>query len=162
MRYRISEIECVGGVCGSRFQLALSLLDAIIMSGVNGVIAMHRYWNHVCRAQAVSDLAGVSRVISKCMHDNPQLALGGLANADLARNREFSGGPGGAANLVTAKGNGNSPSDKKCRPVKSDFDFYGVGIGGPGKVPYTSKENRGDVIRAREGKYVGLASAFHR
>lgn len=147
-------------MCVSGFQLALSLLETIIMIGVNGAIAMPRYWNLVCRAQAVSEMAGVSIAISKCMHDNPPVALTGLAKANFAGNPHFSGRPDGAANLLTAKGNGSSPKDKKGNPVRSDFDFYGVGIDGPGKVPFTSKESREDVNGAREGTYIGLASAF--
>lgn len=63
-------------------------------------------------------------------------------------------------NLQLKKGNGDARKDKKLNPLNSDFDLYSLGKDGVSKSQLTNKDSRDDVVRARDGKFVGLASEF--
>lgn len=45
-------------------------------------------------------------------------------------------------------------------PVNSDYDLYSMGPDGRSKAPFTAKDSRDDIVRANDGKYVGLASEY--
>ncbi len=63
-------------------------------------------------------------------------------------------------NIMTAKGKGNLRKDKALNPINSDFDLYSMGKDGDSKLPLTPKVSHDDIIRARDGKFIGLASDF--
>lgn len=62
------------------------------------------------------------------------------------------------------KGTGGLASD--CRkdrflvPINSDYDLYSMGKDKKSKLPLTAKDSRDDIIRAGNGKFVGLACLF--
>jgi general secretion pathway protein G len=45
-------------------------------------------------------------------------------------------------------------------PVNSDYDLYSMGPDGDSKAPFTAAASRDDIVRANDGKYVGLASEY--
>ena len=63
-------------------------------------------------------------------------------------------------NLRTSKGNGKARKDKSLKPLNSDFDLYSVGRDGDSAASLSSKVSRDDVLRARDGRFVGTAEEF--
>ena len=63
-------------------------------------------------------------------------------------------------NLASAAGKGSARKDKKLNPLNSDFDLYSLGKDGESKLPLSPKVSEDDVIRARDGRFVGLAKDF--
>jgi general secretion pathway protein G len=63
-------------------------------------------------------------------------------------------------NLRTAKGNGKARQDKGLKPINSDFDLYSVGPDGLTAPSLTHGNSRDDVVRARDGGFVGTAQEF--
>jgi general secretion pathway protein G len=63
-------------------------------------------------------------------------------------------------NLASNKGNGTARKDKKLAPLNSDFDLYSVGRDGQTSSSLANPVSRDDVVRARDGGFVGLASDF--
>lgn len=59
-----------------------------------------------------------------------------------------------------SKGNGKPRKDKKLKPLNSDFDLYSVGRDGDSAASLSSKVSRDDVLRARDGRFVGTAEEF--
>ena len=55
---------------------------------------------------------------------------------------------------------GKARKDHKLNPINADFDLYSVGEDGKTSTPVTAASSKDDVIRAREGAYLGLASEF--
>lgn len=45
-------------------------------------------------------------------------------------------------------------------PLNSDFDLYSMGPDGKTATPLTAKASYDDIIRAVDGKFLGLASDF--
>ena len=63
-------------------------------------------------------------------------------------------------NLRTAKGNGQARKDKKLAPLNSDFDLYSVGPDGLTAAQLNNSKSRDDVVRARDGGFLGTAEEF--
>lgn len=66
------------------------------------------------------------------------------------------GGKGGG------KGGGKSKmrKDRFLVPLNSTYDLYSQGKDGESEAPLTAKESWDDVVRANDGGYIGLASAY--
>jgi len=63
-------------------------------------------------------------------------------------------------NLFNSKGNGQARKDKKLAPLNSDFDLYSIGPDGQTAASLVNSASRDDIVRARDGGFVGLASDF--
>jgi general secretion pathway protein G len=55
---------------------------------------------------------------------------------------------------------GRARKDGRLNPINSDFDVYSVGEDGRTAAPLTAPASRDDVIRARDGSFLGLAGDF--
>jgi general secretion pathway protein G len=45
-------------------------------------------------------------------------------------------------------------------PVNQDFDLYSCGKDGNSQRPFTARASRDDIVRANDGAYIGLVSAY--
>ena len=61
-------------------------------------------------------------------------------------------------NHATAKGKGAFRKDKRIVPINTDYDLYSMGKDGQSVAPLTAKASRDDIVRANDGRFVGLAS----
>jgi general secretion pathway protein G len=61
---------------------------------------------------------------------------------------------------VFANGKGGARKDHALNPINTDFDLYSMGKDGRSKPQITQKDSLDDVIRARDGAFIGLASDF--
>src|SRR5262245_40355186 len=55
---------------------------------------------------------------------------------------------------------GKIRKDHNLHPLNSEFDLYSMGEDGDSKAPLTAQASRDDVIWARDGSFIGLASDF--
>jgi general secretion pathway protein G len=55
---------------------------------------------------------------------------------------------------------GAARKDGKLNPINADFDLFSVGEDGLSVGPLTAPKSKDDVIRAREGAFLGLAADF--
>ena len=60
----------------------------------------------------------------------------------------------------TTKGKGGLRKDKFLNPLNSDYDLYSSGKDKDSKGPLTAKASHDDIVRARNGGFVGLATDF--
>lgn len=63
-------------------------------------------------------------------------------------------------NLRTATGNGQARKDKKLAPLNSDFDLYSLGADGQTAANLGNAKSRDDIVRARDGAFIGTAEEF--
>ncbi|HEU4604392.1 MAG TPA: prepilin-type N-terminal cleavage/methylation domain-containing protein [Steroidobacteraceae bacterium] len=56
--------------------------------------------------------------------------------------------------------NGKIRKDHNLHPLNSEFDLYSMGADGKSVPPLTAKASRDDVIWARDGSFIGLASDY--
>jgi general secretion pathway protein G len=62
--------------------------------------------------------------------------------------------------LTQIKGKGKARKDGRLNPINADFDLYSLGEDGRSATPLTAASSKDDIIRAREGAFLGLASDF--
>lgn len=62
--------------------------------------------------------------------------------------------------VSTGSGGGGARKDKFLVPLNTDYDLYSRGQDGESTGPIGASESKDDVIRALDGRYVGLASEF--
>ena len=55
---------------------------------------------------------------------------------------------------------GRARKDHNLVPINSDFDLYSMGKDGRSVSPLTAQPSRDDIVRASDGRFIGLASTF--
>jgi general secretion pathway protein G len=55
---------------------------------------------------------------------------------------------------------GKIRKDHNLHPLNTGFDLYSLGEDGQSRAPLTARASRDDIIYARDGGFVGLASDF--
>jgi len=60
-------------------------------------------------------------------------------------------------NHATSHGKGKWRKDKNLVPINSDYDLYSKGPDGKSTSPLTSALSQDDIVRGRNGAYIGLA-----
>lgn len=58
------------------------------------------------------------------------------------------------------KGKGKLRKDKNLVPINSDFDLYSMGPDGQSASPLTANLSKDDIVRGRNGEYIGAATDF--
>jgi general secretion pathway protein G len=62
--------------------------------------------------------------------------------------------------LSATKGKGKARKDGRLNPINADFDLYSMGEDGKSSTPLTARTSWDDIIRARDGAFIGLATDF--
>ena len=147
-------------------QRAFSLIEIVFVVAAIGIlaaIAIPSYQQYVEKARvavAVTDISGMSIVIVKYMDDNVT-PPDSLSQVGMAGRIDPWGRPYVYVNLMGVNGKGSARKDKKLNPLNSDFDLYSVGRDGDSRLPLAVKVSEDDVIRALDGRFVGLARDFN-
>ena len=55
---------------------------------------------------------------------------------------------------------GQMRKDRNMVPVNSDFDLYSNGKDGKSQTPFTAKASQDDIVRANNGRFIGLVSDY--
>ncbi len=63
-------------------------------------------------------------------------------------------------NLRTSPASVKARKDKSLKPLNSDYDLYSIGPDGLTAASLTNAKSRDDVIRARDGQFIGTAAEF--
>jgi general secretion pathway protein G len=138
----------------------LMLVVAII--GVLVAIAVPRYNNYrdrVDQSQAINDITVLQAAIKLYAVDSGAYPAS-LADVKNDGKLDPWGRPYVYQELASVNGHGKARKDHKLNPINSDFDLYSVGKDGVSKTQLTNKESLDDIVRARDGAFVGLATDF--
>jgi general secretion pathway protein G len=145
------------------FQL-LELLIAIAIISVLAVIAIPAYSNYrdkANNADAEADLYSISQAIERFYIETnsypnslADIRMGGLLDpwGHAYQYLRISG--------AKLKGKASLRKDKSLVPINTDFDLYSMGKDGATVAPLTAKASQDDIVRANNGKFIGLASDY--
>jgi general secretion pathway protein G len=139
-------------------EILIVLAIVVILAGL-AVGAYDRYREKLRVSQAVSDIGAIATSI-RLRAEDTRVFPGSLAEIGLGGKRDPWGRPYQYLNLETKKGNGMARKDKKLAPLNSDFDLYSMGKDGKSLAPLVPPVSRDDVVRARDGSFIGLAADF--
>jgi len=70
------------------------------------------------------------------------------------------GNPYQYLNFDTVKGVGSVRKDRFLVPLNTDYDLYSMGKDGKSQTPLTAAASHDDIVRANDGRYIGLASGY--
>lgn len=140
----------------------IELMFVVLMLGVLAAIATSSYQDYrerIRRSQAIQDIRVLQVKIAQYELDNRAYPAT-LADVGAAALLD----PWGRAYVyvdVSGKGGkGKARKDHKLNPINSDFDLYSVGPDGVSKTQLTQKSSLDDIVRARDGAFVGVAAEF--
>ena len=149
----------IGGRGGFTF---VELLLVIAIVGIIVAIALpavQTYIERGRRAQAIMDLQEFSDAIRK-VDKTAGFLPATLVAAGFGDRRDPWGQPYQYLNLRTGTGNGIARRDKKLAPLNSDFDLYTIGPDGITNASLLHAASRDDIVRARDGGFIGTAEEF--
>jgi len=146
----------------SRGFTVIEIMLALGIVAVLAVIAFPSYASYRERArvaQAVIDIKDMETRIKLYAVENRSLPAD---LSDIGKDGLLDpwGNPYQYTNLETAKGKGSARKNKNLVPINSDFDLYSLGKDGASVSPLTAKASRDDIVRANDGRFVGLASDY--
>jgi general secretion pathway protein G len=142
-----------------------SLVEMIIVLAIGGILiailapGIQAYLERSRVAQGVLEVGDMSSAIRQKAKSTGALP-DSLDAAGFTGKVDPWGFPYQYVNLANAKGNGTARKDKKLAPLNSDFDLYSVGRDGKTSASLANPVSRDDVVRARDGGFIGLASDF--
>lgn len=155
---------------GTRRETASSfgftLIEVLIVIGILGVlasVAVAKYSDYRDRTrvyQAVTEIGALSVIISQYARENNHTPPDSLADVRAGGKLDPWGGPYQYVNLVSINGHGKARKDKNLNPLNTDFDLYSMGKDGASQTSLMAKTSRDDVIRAGDGRFIGLARDF--
>ena len=141
---------------------AVELLIVIFIAAIVLWISVPAYQSYIERTrvvEAVSTVTEMSKSIRQYEFSKGVLP-DSLADAGYGGRLDPWGFPYEYLNLRTSKGNGQARKDKSLKPLNSDFDLYSIGPDGQTSASLTASTSRDDVVRARDGGFVGTATEF--
>ncbi len=143
----------------------IEILLVVAIIGIITAIAVPSYQNYQYQAQvtnAINDIKSLDIAIGNYEYDN----RGSLPNSlsDVGAGNKLDPWAHPYQYLVIPTGKVKGPSlvrkDKSLHPINSDYDLYSMGQDGKTVAALTAQASHDDIIRARDGQFVGLASDF--
>ena len=140
----------------------VELLLAIAIAAVLAMIAIPSYSSYIDRSkvtQAEGDIVQIEVAIAQFLSDHGSLpsALTDLNGVNLTD-------PWGNAyqylDLTQPGARGRARKDRSLVPINSDYDLYSMGKDGLSVAPLTAPVSQDDVIRGRNGAFIGLGANF--
>ncbi len=139
----------------------VELMIALAIAGVIMMVAVPAYQDYGKRVegdQAVKDIVVIQLVI-----DDYQLSNGNFPNSltDVGMDGMVDpwGNPYVYANHDVVPP-GHRRKDHSLVPINSDYDLYSKGEDGRTTWPLTAKHSRDDIVRARDGRFIGSAEDY--
>ncbi len=155
-----------GNAGGYGFTL-LELVVAVAIVAVLGLIALPVYKGYIDNAKNKTAIADIMMIQSEIQRFYTVHSRYPATLADIASRLPNNGNdPWGRAYVYLNIENGGHGikgdvrKDHKLNPINTDYDFYSVGKDGVTKKQISQKDSLDDIIRARDGGFVGLASDF--
>src|SRR5438067_2362815 len=140
----------------------IELMLTVAIVAVLATIALGSYDKYRERAQifqAATDIASLEPLIAQYGLENK-----GYPNtlADIGRGsmKDPWGNPYHYLSHDDNNQRGHWRKDHNIVPINSDYDLWSSGKDGQSSPPLTAKPSRDDIVRANNGRFVGLASDF--
>lgn len=142
----------------------LELMFAVGVAAVLSVLAIGQFTKQVDRsksAAAQADIALMEMLILRYRTDNGGQLPDSLAQIGKGALLDPWQRPYHYTKLAGVKGSkGAARKDKRLNPLNSDYDLFSAGKDGVFKAQVSQKDSLDDVIRARDGAYIGPAEDF--
>ena len=142
----------------------IELLMAFLIVGFLAVVAVPSYQAYVDRVDrelVVGCIRQIELVIDRFYVERQRLP-DSLAEISLPGDcrTDAWGNPFRYLKLAGKKGKSGNRKDRNENPLNADYDLYSIGEDGKTNQSLRPKVSHDDIIRARNGAYIGLAADF--
>jgi len=140
----------------------VEMMIAVAVGGILATIAFSSYAQYrerTQRLQAASDIGSLQPLISRYALDHNGYP-GGLVDIDRAGLNDPWGNPYHYISHDNHRTRGQWRKDHNIVPINSDYDLWSNGKDGQSSAPLTARDSRDDIVRANNGRFIGLASDF--
>lgn len=143
----------------------LTLVELVVAIAIFGILVALAYASYAesiersRRTQAIAEIGNIQLAVLRFQSSGGELP-DSLADIDPKGFTDPWGRPYYYTNLDLKKGKGDSRKDHKLNPINSDFDLFSAGKNGTFKPQISQKDSLDDIIRARDGAFIGLAEDF--
>lgn len=149
-------------IAGVRGFTLIEVFIVIAIIGTLSAISIPIYLKYKYNAEvvvAITDIRLIEKEISFYIADNDQLP-DSLNNLPVGTKNDPWGNPYQYLKIAggSVKGKGLVRKNMMDVPVNQDYDLYSVGKDGNSQATFKANASRDDVVRAYEGRYVGLVS----
>jgi general secretion pathway protein G len=141
----------------TRLELVV-LIGVAVVLGSFAVPAFNTYLERSRVARAVSDIGTASLQLHRRRLDTGSLPAT-LAEAGILLGDDPWGRPYEYLRIAGAN-SGQLRKDQDLVPINTDFDLYSRGPDGMSGGPLTVLQSRDDVVRAKDGEYIGVAANY--
>lgn len=142
----------------------VELMFAVGVAAILSMLAIGQLTEYVDRsksAAAKADIALMEMLILRYRNDHGGQLPTSLAQVGKGGLLDPWQRPYHYTRLAGVKGSkGSARKDKRLNPLNSDYDLFSAGKDGVFKAQVSQKDSLDDVIRARDGAYIGLAEDF--
>ena len=147
----------------------IEVMIVVVIIGILSSIAVPNYFSSREKAKiaaAVAEIKIIEKMIKIYNVDNEGYPdtledLGRKAPKDPWGNPyEYLKIEGREKNGKKKKSVGKMRKDRNMVPVNSDSDLYSKGKDGKSQTPFTAKASQDDIVRANNGRYIGLVSDY--
>lgn len=138
----------------------IELMVALLLLSLVAAVAIPAYREAVNRgrtAKAIADIKTIEMSLERYLTARGSYPAT-LADASITLNDPW-GRPYRYLNMDGAKV-GQMRKDKSLHPLNTDYDLYSTGADGKTATPLTAASSQDDIVRARNGSFVGLATDF--
>lgn len=139
----------------------VELMIALAIAGIIMMVAVPAYQDYASRVEAGD--AEKDLIVIQFAIDDYELTTGSLPNslADIGMNgmEDPWGNPYVYANHDVVPP-GHRRKDHSLVPINSDYDLYSKGEDGASAWPLTANHSKDDIIRGRDGGYIGKAEEY--
>ncbi|MGD9074090.1 MAG: type II secretion system protein GspG [Desulfobacteraceae bacterium] len=139
----------------------VELLTVIAILGTITAIGIPTYSGYMNKARitkAIADITIIQKEIKLYEIDRDALP-NDLADIERGNFMDPYGNPY-QYHLPTGPGVGHRRKDQWDNPLNDDYDLYSTGRDGQSAQHLHNKKSHDDIVRAREGRFIGLASEF--
>jgi len=142
----------------------IELLVVIAILGTVAGIAMPIYSNQIEKARIVKAIAEIAIMQKEIALYDGEESDNFLPNTldDIGRGNLLDpwGNPYEYLNYANTSNYQGARKDQFLKPINSDFDLCSKGKDGLTKKQITDKDSQDDVIRANDGRFIGLVSEY--
>jgi len=142
----------------------IELLVVIAILGTVAGIAMPIYSNQIEKARIVKAIAEIAIMQKEIALYDGEESDNFLPNTldDIGRGNLLDpwGNPYEYLNYANTSNYQEARKDQFLKPINSDFDLCSKGKDGLTKKQITDKDSQDDVIRANDGRFIGLVSEY--
>ncbi len=157
-------LQClpIAAACRQRAFTLFELLIVVAIIGILAAVAWPSYQHYVNQARIAQAKAEIRIIESKLeRYYAEQLRYPEtLAHIGLGDMRDPWGNLYRYLRITPTTTRGQLRKDRNLVPINSDYDLYSMGRDGASVSPLTARPSRDDVIRASDGRFVGLAADY--